>query len=138
VIATPSGLLTIATAREREQNASRLLFDYVHAQRPRRRLFIVHRLDRDTSGLIVFAKSERAKRRLQTQFESRAVERLYVAVVEGRVNQEEGTLESRLTEDKDLRVRPGTTGKLAITKYHVRGRRRDGTALRLPPAAGRR
>jgi 23S rRNA pseudouridine1911/1915/1917 synthase len=130
--------LTIATDREREQNAYRLLFDYVHAQRPRRRLFIVHRLDRDTSGLIVFAKSERAKRRLQAQFEARDVERIYVAVVEGRVSQEEGTLESRLTEDRDLRVRPGRTGKVAITRYRVRERRRDRTILDLHLGTGRR
>ena len=138
VIDKPSGLLTIATDREREQNAYHLLFDYVHAQRPRHRLFIVHRLDRDTSGLIVFAKSERAKRRLQAQFEARDVERIYVAVVEGRVSQEEGTLESRLTEDRDLRVRPGKTGKLAITRYRVRERRRDRTILDLHLGTGRR
>src|SRR5262249_46488963 len=113
-------------------------FDYVHAQRARRRLFIVHRLDRDTSGLIVFAKSERAKRRLQAQFEARAVERIYVAVVEGHVSPQEGTLDSPLTEDKALRVRPGPTGEGAITRYRVRERRRDSTVLDLSLGTGRR
>lgn len=138
VIDKPSGLLTIATDREREQNVYRLLFDYVHAQQPRRRLFIVHRLDRETSGLLVFAKSDRAKRHLQAQFEARDVERAYVAVVEGRVSLEEGTLESRLSEDRGLRVRSGKTGKLAITHYRVRERRRDRTVLDVSLGTGRR
>jgi 23S rRNA pseudouridine1911/1915/1917 synthase len=138
VIDKPYGLLTIATDRERERNVYSLLWDYVHAQQPRRRLFIVHRLDRETSGLLVFAKSERAKRRLQAQFEARDVERVYVAVVEGQVSQEEGTLESRLVQDKSLRVRSGKSGKLAVTHYRVRERRRDRTVLELRLGTGRR
>src|SRR5437667_5640006 len=82
VIDKPPGLLTIATERERDRTAYRLLADYVggHGGAPDRarrggpRLFIVHRLDRETSGLLVFAKSSDAKRRLQSQFEARAVE----------------------------------------------------------------
>jgi 23S rRNA pseudouridine1911/1915/1917 synthase len=82
VVDKPPGLLTIATERERERTAYRLLADYVGAHgrsaaaRPGApRLFIVHRLDRETSGLLVFAKSVAAKRRLQAQFEAREVER---------------------------------------------------------------
>src|SRR5437660_500943 len=87
VVDKPAGLLTIATARERERTAYRLLMDYVAGGRPpgRERVFIVHRLDRETSGLLVFAKSPVAKRTLQAQFAARTPERVYVAVVEGRV-----------------------------------------------------
>src|SRR5438034_7620723 len=68
VIDKPPGLLTIATESERERTAYRMLATYVAGQRGRR-LFIVHRLDRETSGVMVFAKSVVAKRALQAQFE---------------------------------------------------------------------
>src|SRR5262245_9168626 len=107
VIEKPPGLLTIAAPNERERTLYRLVWEYLAAHRPPRRPFIVHRLDRETSGLLVVAKSPRAKRQLQEQFESRDVERVYVAVVEGLVKHDHGTLESRLTEDRALRVRSG-------------------------------
>jgi 23S rRNA pseudouridine1911/1915/1917 synthase len=138
VIDKPPGLLTIATARERERTAYRLLWDYLQRQRPSRRPFIVHRLDRETSGLLVVAKSLRAKRRLQAQFESREVERVYVAVVEGRVRDEQGALESRLVQDRRLRVHAGAGGRTAVTHYRVRERRRDTTVLELRLTTGRR
>src|SRR5438445_223489 len=65
VIDKPAGLLTIATERDRERTAYRLVWAYLAAQRPPRRPFVVHRLDRETSGLIVVAKSVAAKRALQ-------------------------------------------------------------------------
>jgi len=138
VIDKPPGLLTIATERERERTAYRLLGDYLQARRPPRRPFIVHRLDRETSGLLIFAKSLRAKRHLQAQFETRRVERVYVAVVEGRVREERGTLSSRLVQDRGLRVRAGAGGRPAITHYLVRERRRDTTMLELSLGTGRR
>ncbi len=138
VIDKPPGLLTIATLRERERTAYRLLWEYLQGQRPPRRPFIVHRLDRETSGLLVVAKTVRAKRHLQAQFEARDVERIYVAVVEGRVAEDQGRLESRLAQDRGLRVRAGARGRLAITYYRVLERRRDTTALELCLGTGRR
>ncbi len=138
VIDKPAGLLTIATERERERTAYRLLWDYLAAQRPPRRPFIVHRLDRDTSGLLVVAKSAAAKQHLQAQFAARAADRGYVAVVEGRVRYDAGTLESRLVEDRGLRVHSGRAGKQAITHYRVLARHRDTTVLGLTLGTGRR
>lgn len=138
VIDKPPGLLTIGTERERERTAYRLLWDYLAAHRPARRPFIVHRLDRETSGLLVFAKSPAAKRKLQQQFEARTAERGYLAVVEGQVEAPQGTLESRLTQDRGLRVRAARSGKQAITHYRVLGRRRDTTLLELSLGTGRR
>jgi 23S rRNA pseudouridine1911/1915/1917 synthase len=137
----PPGLLTIATEHERERTAYRALAEYVAGQPGRARLFIVHRLDRETSGLIVFAKSPEAKRLLQKQFEGRAVDRVYVAVVEGLVRQASGILRHRLTEDRTLRVRPTRNpraGREAITIYRVLERRRDSTVLELSLGTGRR
>ncbi|HXH85025.1 MAG TPA: pseudouridine synthase, partial [Candidatus Tectomicrobia bacterium] len=90
VIDKPPGLLTIATDRERERTAYRLLRDRLEA-RGAGRVFVVHRLDRETSGLLVFARSPEVKRHLQEQFAARAAERRYVARVEGVVREAEGT-----------------------------------------------
>jgi 23S rRNA pseudouridine1911/1915/1917 synthase len=140
VVDKQPGLLSMATERERERTAYRLLWDYLAAQRPRARPFIVHRLDRETSGLLVFAKSEATKRHLQAQFEARTVERVYVALVRGKVRRETGTLESRLVEDKSLRVHAtsGPDGKTAITSYRVIGHGQDTTLLELSLGTGRR
>jgi 23S rRNA pseudouridine1911/1915/1917 synthase len=136
VVVKPAGLLTIATERERERTAHRLLRDYLAARGERP--FIVHRLDRETSGLLVFAKSEAAKRALQAQFEARSVERVYRALVEGRPPREQGTLESRLAEDRMLRVHSAERGRVAITHYRVLAARRDGSLLELSLGTGRR
>jgi len=141
VIDKPPGLLTVATERERGRTAYRLLFDYIAAQRRQARLFIVHRLDRETSGLLVFAKSAGVKRALQEQFAARAVERGYVAVVEGLVRDDAGTLRERVIEEpRSLRVRAvrGGAGREAITDYRVRERRARSTVLELRLGTGRR
>ena len=133
----PAGLLTIATERERERTAYKMLMDYVAGAR----IFIVHRLDRETSGLVVFARSWGAKRRLQAQFEARTVERVYRALVEGTVRAAEGTLSGRLAEGPSLRVGParrGREGKEAITRYRVLERHRATTLLELSLVTGRR
>ena len=141
VVDKPSGLLTIATERERERTAYRRLRDWVAGRSPdASRLFIVHRLDRETSGLIVFAKSPAAKQHLQAQFAARTAERVYVALVEGVMTQAEGSLSSRLVEDRSLRVREAERGggKEAITRYRVLERRRATTLLELRLVTGRR
>lgn len=143
VVDKPAGLLTIATERERERTAYRMLTDYVGggARHGRGRIFIVHRLDRETSGLIVFAKSPGAKRKLQAQFAARAPERVYVAVVEGSVREAEGTLSGRLDAGTGPRVRStrdARRGRAAITRYRVLDRREGTTTLALSLVTGRR
>jgi 23S rRNA pseudouridine1911/1915/1917 synthase len=141
VVDKPAGLLTIATERERQHTAYRMLADYVAAQPGRRRLFIVHRLDRETSGLLVFAKSFAVKRALQEQFEARRVDRVYVAVVDGRLAGESGTLRARVAEDpRSLRVHTTRAGRgrEAVTHYRVLARRSRSTLLELRLETGRR
>jgi 23S rRNA pseudouridine1911/1915/1917 synthase len=140
VIDKPAGLLTIATESEREKTVYRMLATYVAGQRGCR-LFIVHRLDRETSGLLVFAKSPAAKRALQSQFEARTVDRGYIALVEGRLAESSGVLKSRLTVDRSLRVRPTRRrdqGKEAITSYRVVEQRRETAVVALSLTTGRR
>lgn len=152
VVDKPAGLLTIATARERERTVYRMLTEYVagaplarathgpHRPRGTRHgVFVVHRLDRETSGLIVFAKSVAAKRALQAQFAARTPERAYVALVEGEVRDAAGTLRSRLAEDAALRVTTTRDrGKEAITRYRVLERRVGTTLVELALVTGRR
>jgi 23S rRNA pseudouridine1911/1915/1917 synthase len=144
VVDKPAGLLTIATANERDRTAYRLVTDWLAAhpdtQHRRHPLFIVHRLDRETSGLLVFAKTPEAKRALQEQFARRTVERVYVAVVEGRVRDDVGTLRHRLREDRGLRVRTarGDEGRDAVTHYRVLARSADTTRLEVRLETGRR
>jgi 23S rRNA pseudouridine1911/1915/1917 synthase len=139
VVEKPPGLLTIATERERERTVHHLLREYLSTRRPPRRPFVVHRLDRETSGLLVFATTPAAKRHLQAQFEQRSAQRLYVAVVEGRVRENAGSLTGRLVQDRGLRVRTDREGgRTAITHYRVVARGRDATLLALRLGTGRR
>lgn len=140
VIDKPPGLLTIADASERERTVYRLLRDWLE-ERGAGRVFVVHRLDRETSGLLVFARTGAAKAALQEQFAARTPERRYTARVEGVVPDESGTLTSRLVEDRGLRVRPTRdtrAGREAITRYRVLGREPDSTLLELTLVTGRR
>lgn len=142
VIEKPANLLTIATESERERTLYRMVWSYLAQSRPPTRPLIVHRLDRQTSGLLVLAKSTAAKQHLQAQFAARSVTRGYVAVVEGRVAADAGTLEDRIFQTKSLRVRPAgrdeAGGRVAITRYRVRERRAAATLLDITLGTGRR
>lgn len=122
VVVKPVGLLTMGTERDKSRTLFAMLTDYVrkgYAKSPNR-IFIVHRLDRDTSGILVFAKSMEAKLRLQGQWEE--TEKKYVAVVHGRCAQMERTITTYLAENKARVVysTPDTTkGKLSHTAYKV-------------------
>lgn len=142
VVDKPAGLLTIAAPRERERTVYRALTAHARATarggRPAR-VFVVHRLDRETSGLLVFARTPGVKRALQAQFAARAVERVYQAVVEGRVREEAGRLVSRLRPDAaGGPVRPAREGREAITRFVTLARGGDCTLLELTLETGRR
>ncbi len=99
VVNKPSGLLSMSTGRESEDTAYSRVFDYVG------RIFIVHRLDRDTSGLLVFAKDQETKLALQENWDEAVLERKYVAVLEGLIEDEEGWIETWLYESpKSMKV----------------------------------
>lgn len=107
VIDKPSGLLTMSTGRSGDVTAYSILFDYVRmsAKRAGERLFIVHRLDRDTSGLLVFAKDLDTKTALQEKWDEMVLERKYLALLEGYIEDEEGWIETWLHENpKSMKV----------------------------------
>ena len=122
VVNKTSGLLSMASAREREKTAYFLLSNYVKkgSQKSKNRIFIVHRLDKDTSGILVFAKTEKAKFFLQDEWQS--FSKKYVAVVEGKMREKEGIITSYLAENSIHRVfsvRNADKGKFAKTGYKV-------------------
>lgn len=122
VVVKPAGLLTIGTDREKSRTAHYLLNDYVRKGNPksRNRVYVVHRLDKDTSGVLIFAKSEQAKKFLQENWEN--TEKHYLAIVHGRLMDKEGTISSYLVENKAQRVystRDAAKGKLSHTAYKV-------------------
>ena len=120
VIDKPAGMLAVATDNERENTAYRLVTDYVRLKNKSGRVFIVHRLDRETSGVMLFAKSERVKLALQDNWDDAVITRGYIAVVEGKVAAPAGTMKSWLRQTRTLlsysSKNPGD-GKLAITHY---------------------
>jgi tRNA pseudouridine32 synthase/23S rRNA pseudouridine746 synthase/23S rRNA pseudouridine1911/1915/1917 synthase len=116
------GLLTVGTDTERQKTAYFLLTDYVKKgnERSKKRIFIVHRLDRDTSGILVFAKNENAKRYLQDNWQD--FNKIYYAVVHGTLQEKEGIITSYLTENSIHRmysVSDPKKGKLSKTGYKV-------------------
>jgi len=122
VVTKPPGLLTSTTVRERRATAIEIVRNYLADHDPRARAGIVHRLDRDAAGLLVFSKNNDAHQSLKRQFFKHTVLREYLAVVHGRVSPPKGRIESTLVELKDGSVRdtfaPGR-GQKAVTDYEV-------------------
>ncbi|MDP2890321.1 MAG: RluA family pseudouridine synthase [Bacteroidota bacterium] len=122
VIDKASGMLSMASETEKQKTAYSILSEYVKRFNPRNLIFIVHRLDRDTSGLMMFAKSKRIQEILQTDWNNAIIERSYIAVVEGCVETPEGKVTSWLRENKAMVMYSSQTpddGQKAITHYKV-------------------
>lgn len=127
-------LLSVPTDEVRHENAEALLGAYTKVHH-------VHRLDRDTSGVLVFAKTTFTRDKLQELFAEHDIERVYVAIVFGKLKEPSGTFRSFLTEDRELRVRSvsdGAKGKEAITHYRTIASGRRYSMLELTLETGRR
>ena len=122
IINKPSKMLTIATEKDKNHNLYQEASSYVKKKHPKNKVFIVNRLDRDTSGIVVFSKNEALKKKLQNHWDECAVVREYIAIVEGYLKEKKGIIKSYLMEDKTLKVfstNDSKRGKLAITEYEV-------------------
>ena len=122
VIDKAAGLLTVPSDEVRHETAETFLNRYLGGTNHDRRVYHVHRLDRDTSGLLVFAKNTHVREKLQRQFAAHNIDRMYIAIVYGKLKEPSGTFRSFLVEDSDLRVKTtGDTrkGKEAITHYRT-------------------
>jgi 23S rRNA pseudouridine1911/1915/1917 synthase len=143
VLNKPPGLLAVPLARRDEAPS---VYDHVaqHLRsRGKRRPFVVHRIDRDTSGLVVFAKRARAQERLKDQFRRREPERVYLAVVYGHPDPPEGTWRDHLVWDDEALVQKEThprdpRAKEAISDYRVLDRFEDASLVEVRLHTGKR
>lgn len=121
VVNKPAGLLTIATAKEKEKTLYHIVSDYLKSKDRNARVFIVHRLDKETSGVLVLAKNEKIKKQLQENWNEYVSLREYVAVVHGHLKEQEKKIIQNLKETKTnlVYVTKHNDGKEAITNYKV-------------------
>lgn len=141
VIDKPAGLLTMATDTERTKTAYAAVRAYLNNRKRPEKVFIVHRLDREASGLLVFAKTFEAKERLQDQFKDHSAGRRYIAVVEGVVKEDRFTIRSYLAENAAYNVYSTPNrkiGKLAVTHVRVVKRRSKATMVEVRLETGRK
>ncbi|MDX8431693.1 MAG: RluA family pseudouridine synthase [Candidatus Algichlamydia australiensis] len=134
VVDKPIGLLSVDDTKGLNPSVHSILKRHY----PTRRIFPVHRLDRDTSGILVFACNEKTKEELKEQFAAHAPERIYYAVVEGHLKEKKGKIKSYLSEDTNFFVRSGKNGKLAITHYEVLKESKNLSYLRVKLETGRK
>ncbi|MDD5938355.1 MAG: RluA family pseudouridine synthase [Clostridiales bacterium] len=139
-VCKPAGLLSVATEREKQRTAYRMVSDCLKGRDPASRIFVVHRLDRDTSGVLLFAKDESLKHQLQDNWNTLVKRRNYYAAAEGDGLPDEGTCRSFLRENRVHKVysskAPG--GREAVTHYHVLARRNGYALLDISLGTGRK
>ncbi len=133
VVVKPAGLLSVPGRIVKDCLVNRLIYDYPD-------IGVVHRLDLDTSGVMVLARTALARSDLGRQFRERLVQKVYEAVVAGLVSSDQGEIDLPLSPDPDNRPRQRIDhdhGKSALTRYEVLAREQDQTRLRLTPVTGR-
>lgn len=114
VIDKPAGLLTISNEKEKVKTLYHYVLEYL--KKKKQKVFIIHRLDKDTSGIVMFAKSEKIKKMYQDNWNNLVIKRGYIAVVCGNTKNN-GTIKSYLKENSNMMVYSSFDGKLAITHY---------------------
>ena len=141
VVDKAAGLLTVPSPQVQHETAQSFLNAHYGGWPDEPRIHHVHRLDRDTSGVLVFARNTFARDRLQALFAAHDIERTYVAIVHGKLRESSGVFRSFLAEDRNLRVRSvadSSEGKEAITHYRVTASGRRFSILELTLETGRR
>lgn len=140
VIDKRNGLLSIGTDKEQKRTAYYILSDYVKEQHPDNKIFVVHRLDRETSGLMMFAKSEKIQEQMQRGWHKLVLDRRYVAVIEGALPHAEGVIDAPLTQDRNHKMwvtRPGE-GEDATTYYTTLRRGKEYSLVDLRLVTGKK
>ena len=140
VVEKKEGLLSVATEKQKERTAQHILNEYVKRQHRNNRVFVVHRLDRETSGIMMYAKDEKTQYTLRDNWHDIVYDRRYVAIVNGEVEREQGTVKSWLT-DRKLYVSSSPVddgGKLSITHYRTIKRANGFSLVELQLETGRK
>ena len=131
----PAGLLVIATAKQKE----RTLLSIVNQQfqSPSFHLHLCHRLDRETSGVILFAKGKRGQKLMMDVFKRRQVRKKYIAFVQGRLPSASGELKSFILDDQERKYRKDAASKWAVTRYKILETRKYFSVAEVEPVTGR-
>lgn len=142
VVDKESGILSMATDKERDKTAYEMVKRYLKDKNPMNKVFIVHRLDRDTSGVMIFAKNEDMQQKLQSDWSNIVTERTYISIVEGRLEKESDTIKSYLRENAVFVTLSDRTdefgGKLAVTNYATLAKSPAFTMLEVKIETGRK
>lgn len=140
VVNKPAHMLTIATEDEKVNTLYHKVYEYLKRKNKSNKVFIVHRLDRDTSGIVLFAKNQKLKEFLQNDWNNCAITREYMAVVEGYVDPVKQTIKEYLKETKTLLTyaTDDTSGKEVITEYEVIKRSKAFSTLKINIKTGRK
>ncbi len=136
------GVLSMGTDKVKDGTAYSIMREYVKYGNPRAKVFIVHRLDRDTSGLMMLAKTPEAQEAMQHNWNNMVINRKYVAVVEGKVTEESGTIKNYLSENSQYEVYSSPDdsngGVLAVTRFKTLNSRNGYSMLELELDTGRK
>lgn len=140
VVNKPSGLLTIATEKEKDKTLYHIVREYIISKNRNARIFVVHRLDKDTSGIVIFAKNEKIKNKLQENWNEYVTLREYVAVVHGTFNKKSDKIIQKLKETKTnlVYVSKDDDAKEAITNYEVIKENSNYSLLKVTIETGRK
>lgn len=142
VVEKPAKLLSVATNKLEQNTLHGKCVDYLKQQDNKSWCYIVHRLDKETSGIMLLSKNKQSKDYLQEQFAQRQVYRIYHAMVEGQPPEQSGTVEQYLMEDKHLNIRrvkaKHKDGKIAITHWEVIQQNEETSLIRVMIETGRR
>ena len=137
----PCGLLSVSTLKEDRITAYSIVRNYVKKKSKNNKIFILHRLDRDTSGILLFCKDEKIKHRMQNDWNRLVLKRGYLAIINGKLSNSSGTIKSYLYETSDYRViscNDSSKGKLAITNYNVIKKGKKYSLLQIFLSTGRK
>jgi 23S rRNA pseudouridine1911/1915/1917 synthase len=141
VVQKPVSLLTVATIDERERTVFAYLRNYLRERNPKQKLYIVHRLDKFASGILVFARSEEIQSVMRDLFHRHEIQRKYWVIAEGTIEKDRGTIRSYLAQDRSLRMHSTNNvkqGKFSVTHYRVLRRLKNTTALEVMLETGRK
>lgn len=141
VVNKEAGVLSVASTREKEMTAYRQLTEYVRNQSAKNQVFVVHRLDKGTSGVMLFAKNEKTQQALQNTWSESVKERTYTALVEGVLRKKAGTITSWLKESSAFKMYSSAVengGQYAVTHYKTVQSNKEYSLLEVQLETGRK
>lgn len=134
----PSGILTISTFKEKEKTVYHLVSTYLKTKNKNQKVFIIHRLDKDTSGVLLLAKSKKVQEFYQNNWNQVALKREYIALVSGHLKKDTDTIIDYLKIDKNGQVKSQKDGKIAITNYQKIKEYKNSTLVKINIQTGRK